>query len=107
MKPQTRHTATPWKLNEMEITTVNARFPLAKVIYYEECGKTCKANAHFIVKAVNNHEALVEALKEARQAIRAFTIEKEIYTNPAVNEKVAIEETLPKIESAILNAEKE
>lgn len=53
---QIKHTATPWKVENGIIRT-----PIFdnKVISRDEI----RANAQFIVKAVNNHDALVEALE--------------------------------------------
>lgn len=54
-----KHTSTPWKIGFNEYDVCNN-----KVIICECMGlKEGKANAKFIVKAVNNHERLLEALK--------------------------------------------
>ena len=62
---QAKHTATPWKTLTAKLagdglSTIysdDARYPLALGLR--------EANAELIVRAVNSHEALVEACKEA------------------------------------------
>ena len=61
MTNQPKHTATPWQI---EGCWIGNGFKIAEVqrIGTEEG----KANAEFIVRAVNSHDVLVEALKEVR-----------------------------------------
>lgn len=67
------HTPTPWSTVEilgMGKTGVRGVRPIcdAMVRRDQEEGEA-EANAAFIVKAVNSHEALVEALRETRNAL--------------------------------------
>ena len=54
---QTKHTATPWKAYENEITST---FPIAMCQSDVRGLKEAKANAEFIVRAVNSHADLVK-----------------------------------------------
>jgi len=63
-----QHTPTPWKVNRDEIdyveiiTNENPFFTVAKVTGGDM--REARANAAFIVKAVNCHEELIKALNE-------------------------------------------
>jgi len=70
------HTPTPWMVDDdMIITQVDA---IPDDIICERTNEmpikhsNWEANAAFIVKAVNNHDALVKALKESRAALVAL-----------------------------------
>lgn len=56
-KPQ--HTPTPWKHEGCEITSENGELKI-----YDEGGHT-EADAAYIVRCVNMHEELVDALRKA------------------------------------------
>ena len=79
MNAQTKtHTATPWRLyNRRTRTTIVENDNYSNVLE----GINCKANAAFIVKAVNNHDALVETLKSAKHDMdmRAVSIDNPTY----------------------------
>lgn len=68
MTHKQQHTATPWEVNGLEIQAKNKHETLIAEVYEEN--EFSKANAEFIVKAVNNHNALVEALKNSDKRIR-------------------------------------
>lgn len=79
-KTQTQHTPTPWKLktddhldgtsiysNEIYITSLEGDDnPHQQKLGFRPVEEQ-KANAAFIVRAVNSHEALLDALKTARE----------------------------------------
>lgn len=58
------HSPTPWKAygELIDTDTIDAG-PIALVRNIDGTKATLDANAEFIVKAVNNHDALLEALK--------------------------------------------
>lgn len=72
-----KHTPTPWKLTEMrtrhghicEVYGANNEYSIAHVAGRNPDER--EANALLIVRAVNNHEALVEALKNQNEWVRA------------------------------------
>jgi hypothetical protein len=73
----TEHTPTPWHVDGLYVTN---REPPAVRPSIADCGRSPRigraeqvANAAFIVKAVNNHEALVDALECAREYIEPDT----------------------------------
>lgn len=63
---ETKHTPTPWDMTGDSKAIVsfydNHLHEIAKMIGQTEYGWSKKANAAFIVRAVNAHDALVEAL---------------------------------------------
>ena len=67
---ETKHTPTPWKSNSMEIFTDAGKTSkrIAFATGYAQGDQNTldeiRANAAFIVKAVNMHDELVEALQE-------------------------------------------
>lgn len=64
-----RHAKTPW---EMDIARDDAGIPDEVYIYsgHKEIGSINDENdAEFIVKAVNNHDKLVEALKNVSESL--------------------------------------
>ncbi len=78
---EAKHTPTPWEyfLNkhgtQYRIAGDNC-FPIAALDMYGSEGhgptkKVSEANAAFIVRAVNNHEALIEALQKCLEAANA------------------------------------
>lgn len=85
-----KHTALPWKIGEDQWTIEgknwgNCWITVAKP--YGENEQNRDANAQYIVKAVNCHEELVEALKRAIDIIdsqeveRALKMREEDYCN--------------------------
>lgn len=66
------HTPTPWNLDSDDIGMwINAEcnpIPLAKMCTKNNA-HSHEANAAFIVRAVNSHDALVGALEDAKQAL--------------------------------------
>lgn len=63
----TDHTPTPWHSDDTAIFAENG--VLARIPNHPENGKNWMADAAFICKAVNNHDALVKALLLARARI--------------------------------------
>ena len=63
----TQHTPTPWSYDGRDIWATNSgnAVNVARLL----TPKLAEANAAFIVKAVNSHAALVEALKAAQSYI--------------------------------------
>lgn len=86
-------TPRPWYMEELnpdefDITTRQG----GKTIAMVDCdAEECKANASLIVRAVNAHDALVEALKNARDLL--------------IEKRILVPETAIKIKQAILLAE--
>jgi len=68
-KTQTTHTPTPWYVNGSLIapTRTGKRFAIAEI--FRDNVQTAKANAAFIVRCVNSHAALVEAVEDARDTL--------------------------------------
>lgn len=75
----TKHTPTPWQVTE---GSQSAHCCFGNSIIGSDCSPVCetitsfsgqdeleKANAAFIVRAVNSHDTLVDALKNARIAL--------------------------------------
>ena len=61
------HTPTPWMASEGQLynydnISKDSGKTLAYIPYYDEENERDRANAAFIVQAVNSHDALVEAL---------------------------------------------
>lgn len=85
---QTKHTPTPWYSNDdyADIRDHRAnlimRKPSTKTSIYADI-ETAKANAAFIVKAVNSHEALVVALQACMERICEVDKEYEAEHSPA------------------------
>ena len=59
---KSKHTATPWYIKQDIIITDNAPICLMAKQVDKDAHKN---NAAFIVKAVNNHEALIDATQDA------------------------------------------
>jgi hypothetical protein len=86
------HTPTPWALNLNWVGHVYDVAgpdyqPICMVALDEHHHDVRLANAAFIVKAVNAHEALVEALEDARLELEAYELAAtgEGYNNLAIN----------------------
>ena len=94
------HTKTPWKLfDEGEIDSViaNARNNFPSMLSGVVCeidteGKLGKANAAFIVKAVNNHESIVKACADA-----LYWLENQSSTGEHREAKQALKEVLAQV----------
>ena len=67
----TQHTPTPWKFEESTMTLRSApsNYWLATFDSFDGAINN-KANAAFIVRAVNSHEALLEAVKKALKYVQ-------------------------------------
>ena len=74
MKPQTKHAKTPWELHEgQDYISFWANKQRDSVLGEILCSPEYVRNdAQFIIKAVNNHEKLVEALKDCLTDINAL-----------------------------------
>lgn len=61
-----KHTELPWKrFSDNQIQSESKRESFCPVVWASGLStKNAEANAEFIVKAVNNHEKLLEALRE-------------------------------------------
>jgi hypothetical protein len=97
------HTPTPWTASEDQILSkdlnkwgnwIVCEMPKGRDEISEAVEEN-KANAAYIVKCVNSHEELLEALKEAHAMLENIGIEKGQYYGKAIN----------KVEQAILKAE--
>jgi len=70
---KTKHTELPWCIDEenpmliyhegLSKDSSNVRSDILTIIQRDEPQRTCEANATFIVRACNSHEALLEACK--------------------------------------------
>jgi len=71
MKTKTQHTPTPWKVGFKNPQTIESETgkDIAACGAYRLSLKEAEANADFIVRAVNSHEALLEAAKQALKFI--------------------------------------
>ena len=67
MKKITTHTPTPWR-NDLHNNILAGDVTVATV-WGDNKDKPTKENAAFIVRAVNSHEALLEAVKTAREML--------------------------------------
>lgn len=56
------HTQGEWKCKNNKVFSYSEKEPIAIISNYSN-DKECEANAKLIVKAVNNHEKLIEALQ--------------------------------------------
>lgn len=83
---KTKHTPTPWSYFKSEGEKVsieklneNPKCPVSKIATLHKgnpypCGVDySEANAEYIVKCVNNHEALLEAVKEMRERLEKLS----------------------------------
>lgn len=85
MKNKIEHTATPYKIIKQ-----------GSVYQLSNQNKTYNADAEFIVRACNSHDALVEALKEAKRLI----------TERCDNTSDWTKDTLKQINKALSQAER-
>ncbi len=83
MNPQAKRTPTPWSLDEgrpgcFEICAADTLSIIAETL---SKGVRDKANAAYIVRAVNAHEKMLSALKfaVAHMSGKAYSIEQEAY----------------------------
>jgi hypothetical protein len=103
------HTPTPWRVRELidrpDLFHVSAPTPEGHPyhghtkeieIMSDEHYPTKRADAEFIVRAVNSHEALVEACNEAKKALEYLHVNDSDYSFPS---------TLSTINAAIKLAE--
>ncbi len=97
------HTKTPWKYEEETetIRSTPSNYWIASMDSWDGAVNN-EANARFIVKAVNNHEQLVEMLKSCLNILKDQEILKEYQNN---NQAKII--ALSIIEKAISKAESE
>jgi hypothetical protein len=74
-------TARPWKISGEQIQSekingygnfILLQMPLRKEPQMQDMTEEDKANQEFIVKAVNNHEALLNACKESLVVLQAY-----------------------------------
>lgn len=80
-KGEQQHTPTPWDLYTKlakphePYSLIDADGAIVAVILWHPDTmepEEADANAHFMLRAVNSHEVLVAALKEAREVIKAW-----------------------------------
>jgi len=82
METQSKHTATPWKVDNKlkqyvvadEVVGVRVGYPILSC-----CTENEETNAEFIVRAVNSHEALVEACNDALELLGGCQCERPKY----------------------------
>lgn len=90
-EPIRRHTKTPWFVSEDaqgNPTIVDNEYCIAKL---NTSRLEPEANAQFIVKAVNNHQALVVALRLSLNALATLTAAIESKSSNAEDAKLARE----------------
>jgi hypothetical protein len=67
------HTPTPWLIrDDKETLTGPDELPVAATSFPGRSTEECEGNAASIALAVSNHQALVEALKKAANALEAI-----------------------------------
>lgn len=108
-KELTKHTPTPWPHGCGDNASIDIVLPNNTTISIDrQCRykgeyvisrEEMEANARLIVKAVNNHEALIEALKSAAEQIRH---DRDVL---GANTLGSPEACLKHIETALKNAE--
>lgn len=66
-----KHTALPWEQYGLKIRATNYNLPYFSIAEVKTPIDSCpsEANAEFIVRAVNNHYKLIEALEKAYSVI--------------------------------------
>lgn len=81
------HTATPWEAepNGGRGGWIRGRSGEWSALACGDDNTTAQANASFIVRAVNSHDALVEALKLAQAVLAALISPDAIKTTTVVN----------------------
>ncbi len=67
-----KHTPTPWHIRDVDTYTIRSQHgcEVARAARHHIPADEIKANAAFIVRAVNAHDALVEALTKAQGHIK-------------------------------------
>lgn len=110
-----RHTETPWNHDEdFEGTCIKdvvgniiceVDLPKIREYGYDRCAEIQQANTLFIVKAVNNHEKLVVALKTVINALNQIPSKK--INILAMDGAKNTYELLSKLEQALKEAESE
>jgi hypothetical protein len=96
----TAHTPTPWKLMKNgriagpHIQLARGYQDVLGMITMNGDHQNMRANAAFIVKAVNAHDVLVEALNYARSELEAYELAAtgEGYNNLAINSALELAE---------------
>jgi hypothetical protein len=95
----TSHTPTPWELFDcngiIAIRNPRARSSKSEIIFWSgfdasHYPRQAAANAAFIVKAVNNHEALVKALERAERIVADRAAGGRMLTNKEDAQAVAV-----------------
>lgn len=93
MTNKAQHTATPWKVAEVYFNNSPNQWHITTGKWGDKsiCEVDTQANAAFIVKACNNHDALVEQLRLAFMALKSGK---------------CIEQTINGIQTALAQVEK-
>lgn len=98
----TKHTPTPWAVtpigqgtNDFCIHAAGIPWQLAYLAANSQIDWPVEANAAFIVRAVNSHDDLVAALKEARSMLKVVSIDE------AEDYRQSWERGLAKIDAAL------
>lgn len=97
-----KHTPLPWKTEGRHILSSKENFPdfiaICGRLDTEPHSEENKANAELIIRAVNSHDALVEALRIAEMGLRG---EYPHYTHKIPSAKSAREAALYKVQEAL------
>jgi len=80
----TEHTLTPWHSDDTAIFAQDG--VLARIPNHPDNGVNWRADAAFIVKAVNNHDALVQALRALVDQINDYERVNNLAPNPGRTE---------------------
>ncbi len=103
-----KHTPLPWiifsDLEDGPVALLPAGRP-GEICRFNQFMQNNQANAEFIVRAVNNHDALVEALRDADDALRGMIYDFEHETGENVD--ADINHTMEKIEQALAKGKDE
>lgn len=71
---EVKHTATPWRLHDMEQSTIvgHDHLAIADCNANRRTAKECLANTDFVLEAVNNYESLKEQLERQRELLKRY-----------------------------------
>lgn len=97
-----QHTPTPWDLQTLRVSLVPV---MIRVNGYTK--ETAAANAAFIVRACNNHDALVGALQGYKDMTDNILARKEFSNNDFETMKTALTFILPQTVKTLTAATKE
>lgn len=90
-----QHTPTPWTVTNASSAYMEGTIIMGPDATHEVAGVWMKENAAYIVKAVNNHERLLEALKRLDDAINEPSCDDLVAASDHARDVIAQAETRP------------